>query len=62
MLIRIFIGIRNKGLIENNMRVLKRNYGLHKYHSIESIILEKRLIHNNILFSNEVTAYNVTYL
>ena len=41
ILMRIFIGNRNKGNIERNSRVSKYNFGLRRNYSIDEVILEK---------------------
>lgn len=42
----IFLGQRNIGRIENDLRLSKFNYSSRKGNSIDEIILEKRLLYN----------------
>ena len=46
ILIRIFIGERNNENIEIDSRLSKFNYGSRRYYSIETAILEKRLMYD----------------
>ena len=58
----IGINHRNKYAIENNPRVLKSNYGSRPDYSIETEILQKRLIYDNSKLTNQTIAYNITDL
>ena len=59
---RITLNSPNEELIENDKRFSKANYGSRKNYSIESAILEKRLIMDNSLNSLNHTIYNFTDL
>ena len=62
LIIRIFLGSRNKKAIEGDKRILKYNYGLRQGYSIEEVILEKRLIYDISRMNKELTAYIITDL
>ena len=47
LLMQIFLGLRMKGVIEQDPRILKFNFRLQKYYSIEEAILEKRMIYES---------------
>ena len=59
LLIRIFIGNRMQGLIEKDNRISKSNYRLWKFYSIETALLEKRLIYDSVILSNKVYVHNI---
>ena len=61
-LMRVYLGGDDEEMIENNNRLSKANYGLRKNYSIESAILEKRLIMDNSLLSRLLTIYHLTDL
>ena len=62
LLIRIFMSLRNKGQIEKDSRLSKCNYGFRKGYSIESTILEKRLIYDYRMISMQPMVHNLTNL
>jgi len=62
ILMRIFLDAKNKELIENNERFSTANYGSRKNYSIETAILEKRLILDHSILSMAPTIYNFTDL
>ena len=49
LMIRIFIGGRNDKNIETDNRLSKYNYESRRNYSIDTVLLEKRLMHNAIL-------------
>ena len=53
---------RNQGKIETGSRISKCNYGSHHYYSIETAILEKRLIYDTSQLMGKVTIHNLTNL
>ena len=59
---RIFLGEEDEEVIESDSRFSKANYGSRKKFSIETAILEKRLIFDNSILSNKHTIYNLTDL
>ena len=59
LLMRIFLLSEEEENIENNERISKANYGSYKNYSIESEILEKRLIFDNSLLITKLTIYNL---
>ena len=46
LIIRIFIGLRNRGSIEWDQRISKFNYRSRKRYNIEEVILKKRLLYD----------------
>ena len=46
-------------MIEKDERLLKANYGSQKNYSIESAILEKRLIYDSCLLQNAPSIHNL---
>jgi len=62
LLMRIFLDGSTNELIEKDPRFSKANYGSRKNFSIESAILEKRLILDHSLLSQKETIYNLTDL
>ena len=59
LLIRVYLN-RNQEDIEIDQRISKSNYGLWKNYSIDSAILEKRLIFDASILNSEKTVYNIT--
>ena len=59
LLMRILINQRNKFKIEKDSRVTKCNYRLRPHYSIEDIILEKKITHNNSLLNRNIIIYNI---
>ena len=53
---------RSSENIENNPRLSKFNYGSRKYYSIETTLLEKRLIHDSSMWNNYPIIHNMTDL
>lgn len=49
-------------LIEGDDRFSASNYGSRKYHSIETVTLEKRLVMNNNLIKIKPTIHNIADL
>ena len=62
LVMRIFLGLRNEGIIENNDQFSKFNFGLRVRYSIEEAILEKRLLHNSSIQNKEETMHIITDL
>jgi len=62
LLMRIFIGVKSKKLIEKDTRFFTANYRSRKNYSVESVILEKRLIYNSSLSQNTPLIHNLTDL
>ena len=60
--IRLFLGGEDKELIEDDHRFSKANYGSRKNYSIDSAILEKRLVIDNSILSGKLTIYHLTDL
>ena len=61
-IMRMFLGGDEKELIEEDNRFSKANYGSRKNYSIESAMLEKRLVIDNSLLSGEPTMCHLTDL
>ena len=59
---RIFLGSRNKKVIEGNERISKYNYRSRQEYSIEEVILEKILIYNISRMNKKLTAHMITDL
>ena len=59
---RIFLGEEVEEMIENDSRFSTANYGSRKNYSIESALLEKRLIFDNSMLSGKMTIYTITDL
>ena len=62
ILMRIFMDGKNNELIESDPRFSKANYGSRKNYSIESALLEKRLIFDHSALETTETIYNFTDL
>ena len=62
LIMRMFVNVRNKGNIEYDERVSKRNYGSKLGRSREDGILEKRSAFDNSLFTGNYTVYEMTDL
>ena len=60
--IRIFLYSNKEELIEKDDCFSKANYSSRKNYSIESAILEKRIIFDNSLITLKLTVYNLTDL
>ena len=56
---RIFLNYRKSENIENDTQLSKFNYGLRKYYSIKTILLEKRPIYNFSMRNNYLTIHNM---
>ena len=54
---RMYVGLRNDKNIENDSRLSKFNFGSRKWYSIESAILEKRLMYDTSRYSGEPTVH-----
>ena len=61
-IMRIFLGDDIEEMIEDDNRFSKANYGSRKNYSIESALLEKRLIFDSIILTCKLTIYNLTDL
>jgi len=59
---RIYLSDEEEEIIENDNRFSKANYGLRRNYSIESALLEKRLIFDNSMISGKETVYTITDL
>ena len=59
---RIYLGEEEEEIIESDTRFSKSNYGSRKNYSIESALLEKRLIFDQSLLSCKLTIYSLTDL
>ena len=60
IIIRRYLRADSQELIENNERFSTANYGSQKNYAIESALLEKRLILDYSILSNEHTIYTLT--
>ena len=61
-IMRIYLGDEDQELIENDNRFSKANYGSRRNYSIETALLEKRLIFDNSMISGKETIYAITDL
>ena len=61
-IMRIFLGDEEEEKIEKDDRFSKTNYGSRKNYSIESALLEKRVIFDNSMMSGNPTIYTITDL
>jgi len=61
-MMRIYLGDEEEEMIEHDSRFSRANYGSQKNYSIESAILEKRLIFDNSMISGKDTMYAITDL
>ena len=59
---RIFLGSRNKKVIEGDERISKYNYGSRQGYSIKEVILEKRLMYDISRMNKKLIAYIITDL
>ena len=59
---RVFLNYRNYQNIEKDNWLSKFNYGLRKHYSIETTLLEKRLIYGSSMHDNKPIIYNMTDL
>ena len=57
-----FLNYWNSKNMEKDNCLSKFNYGLRKHYSIDTTLLEKRLIHNVSMRNYETTIYNMTDL
>ena len=63
ILLRIYLNSKREEIIENSKRFSKSHYGSRINYAIETAILEKRLIFNNILISAKpIIIHNLTDL
>ena len=62
LLMRIFMGSRNKDLIKKDHRISKSNFRSRKHHSIKIAILKKRLLYDTSMISGETTVHSLTDL
>ena len=62
LIMRIFLGIRNKKLAENNYCLSEYNHSFRKGYSINKAILEKKLIYNSSIQIGKLIVYVVTDL
>jgi len=61
-IMRIFLNDEKEERIETDRRVSKSNYGSRKNYSIETALLEKRLIMDNSMIKGQPTIYHLTDL
>ena len=61
-MIRMFLSTDEEELIEKDLRFSKANYGSRKNYSIETVILEKRIIFNHSILNMQNTIYTFTDL
>ena len=61
-IMKIFLGNEVEEMIENDDRFSNANYGSRKNYSIESVLLEKRMIYDNSMLSGKETIYTITDL
>ena len=61
-LMRIYLGDEDEEIIENDSCFSKANYGSRRNYSIETALLEKRLIFDNSMISGKETIYTITDL
>ena len=61
-IMRLYMNDEKEEVIETDKRISKSNYGSRKNYSIESAILEKRLIIDNSLITCNSTIYHLTDL
>ena len=59
---RIALNSKGQELIENDQRFLKANFGSRKNYSINTALLQKRLIMDNSLISSKHTIHTMTDL
>jgi len=62
IMIRMFLYSEEKEIIEKDPRISKVNYSSHKNYSIETAILEKRLVFDSSMINMENTIYTLTDL
>ena len=62
LLMRMFVGGRTEGTIENDKRTSKFNHGSRTHYSIENKILEKRLTHDLATRDGKEMMHNVSDL
>ena len=62
LMMRIFIGGRNDKNIINDERLSKYNYGSRRHYSIETAILEKRLMYDSALRTGKPTMHTISDL
>ena len=60
--IRIFLGLRNEGAIENDDWFSKFNFRSRARYSIDEAIIEKRLLCNSSIWNKEETVYIIADL
>ena len=61
-IMRIYLSDKKEEIIESHNRFSKASYGLRKKFSIETAILEKRLVFDSSMLSNKPTIYHLTDL
>ena len=57
IIVRMYVGSRNDDNIKNDERLSKFNFGSRKQYSIESALLEKRLLYDTSKYNNEPTIH-----
>jgi len=57
IIICMYVGLRNDNNIEKDDRLSKYNFGSRKHYSIESALLEKRLIYDTSKYMSEPTIH-----
>ena len=59
---RMYVGLKNDKNIENDSRLSKFNFGSRKWYSIESAILEKRLMYETSKYNGKKTVHELSNL
>ena len=59
---RIYLNNKEREVIEKDSKISKSNYGSRKNYSIKIVLLEKRLVMDNILLTCNPTIYHLTDL
>jgi len=62
LMMRIFIGARNDENIAQDKRLSTFNYGSRRYYSIDTAILEKRLMYDNSIRDGKTTIHTISDL
>ena len=62
LIIRLYVGLRNDQNIKRSKKLSTFNFGSRKNYSIESALLEKRLIYDTSKYNNEPTIHLISDL
>lgn len=62
LLMRIFFSLRTEGNIETDQRIAQCNFGSRRGYSVESCILEKRLLYESNLFDKTQLVHTISDL